>query len=316
MALTLSVGFVVDDAIVMLENIVRHVEEGEEPYAAAVKGASEIGFTILSMTVSLAAVFIPIVFMGGIVGRLLHEFAVTIVLTILISGFVSVTLTPMLCSRFLKAGNAQEHGRFYHWSEKSFDRVQSGYERSLHWSMTHRRFDHAAVRRQSGGDDRHVLHLQGRFHPVGGYRPDPGGDGSGRPRLFRRDGPDAEPARDHRPARPQCRVGGVVGGFGWRSAHRHQYRQHAAEAQAVGQPVTLGRRDHPGTAAQAAKRAGHQRLYAESALDPGGRHAFQIRLPVCPAGHQPGGTGFQRAGPDEGPVRTRRGLPMSPPTWT
>jgi HAE1 family hydrophobic/amphiphilic exporter-1 len=140
MALTLSVGFVVDDAIVMLENIVRHVEEGEAPYAAAVKGASEIGFTILSMTVSLAAVFIPIVFMGGIVGRLLHEFAVTIVLTILISGFVSVTLTPMLCSRFLKAGKASEHGRFYHWSEKSFDRVQSGYERSLHWSMSHRTF--------------------------------------------------------------------------------------------------------------------------------------------------------------------------------
>jgi len=140
MALTLSVGFVVDDAIVMLENIVRHVEEGEAPYDAAVKGASEIGFTILSMTVSLAAVFIPIIFMGGIVGRLLHEFAVTIVLTILISGFVSVTLTPMLCSRFLKAGKASEHGRFYHWSEKSFDRVQSGYERSLHWSMGHRTF--------------------------------------------------------------------------------------------------------------------------------------------------------------------------------
>ncbi|HEY8253349.1 MAG TPA: efflux RND transporter permease subunit, partial [Rhizomicrobium sp.] len=140
MALTLSVGFVVDDAIVMLENIVRHVEEGEAPYDAAVKGASEIGFTILSMTVSLAAVFIPIVFMGGIVGRLLHEFAVTIVLTILISGFISVTLTPMLCSRFLKAGKAQEHGRFYHWSEKSFDRVQAGYERSLRWSMSHRTF--------------------------------------------------------------------------------------------------------------------------------------------------------------------------------
>jgi HAE1 family hydrophobic/amphiphilic exporter-1 len=138
MALTLSVGFVVDDAIVMLENIVRHVEEGEPPYEAAMKGAAEIGFTILSMTVSLAAVFIPIIFMGGIVGRLLHEFAVTIVLTILISGLVSVTLTPMLCSRFLKAGKASEHGRFYYWSEKSFDRVQAGYERSLHWSMGHR----------------------------------------------------------------------------------------------------------------------------------------------------------------------------------
>jgi multidrug efflux pump subunit AcrB len=140
MALTLSVGFVVDDAIVMLENIVRHLEEGEEPYEAATKGAAEIGFTILSMTVSLAAVFIPIVFMGGIVGRLLHEFAVTIVLTILISGFISVTLTPMLCSRFLKAGKSSEHGRFYQWSENAFDKVQSSYERSLKWSMGHKGF--------------------------------------------------------------------------------------------------------------------------------------------------------------------------------
>jgi HAE1 family hydrophobic/amphiphilic exporter-1 len=138
MALTLSVGFVVDDAIVMLENIVRHVEEGEEPYEAARRGAAEIGFTILSMTVSLAAVFIPIVFMGGIVGRLLHEFAVTIVLTILISGLVSVTLTPMLCSRFMKPGKG--HGRFYHWSEQAFDRVQGGYERSLKWSIRHKPF--------------------------------------------------------------------------------------------------------------------------------------------------------------------------------
>jgi HAE1 family hydrophobic/amphiphilic exporter-1 len=140
MALTLSVGFVVDDAIVMLENIVRHVEEGEEPYEAATRGAAEIGFTILSMTISLAAVFIPIVFMGGIVGRLLHEFAVTIVLTILISGFVSVTLTPMLCSRFMKSGKSTEHGRLYQWSERAFDRVQAGYERSLKWSIGHKPF--------------------------------------------------------------------------------------------------------------------------------------------------------------------------------
>jgi len=140
MALTLSVGFVVDDAIVMLENIVRHVEEGEEPYEAARRGAAEIGFTILSMTVSLAAVFIPIVFMGGIVGRLLHEFAVTIVLTILISGLVSVALTPLLCSRFMKPGKSTGHGRFYHWSEQAFDRVQGGYERSLKWSIGHKPF--------------------------------------------------------------------------------------------------------------------------------------------------------------------------------
>ncbi len=138
MALTLSVGFVVDDAIVMLENIMRHVEEGEKPYEAALKGSAEIGFTILSMTISLAAVFIPIVFMGGIVGRLLHEFAVTIILAIVVSGFVSVTLTPMLCSRFIKPAKEAHHGKFYEWSENTFKRVESGYERSLQWSLHHR----------------------------------------------------------------------------------------------------------------------------------------------------------------------------------
>jgi HAE1 family hydrophobic/amphiphilic exporter-1 len=138
MALTLSVGFVVDDAIVMLENIVRHVEEGETPLDAAYKGSAEIGFTILSMTVSLAAVFIPLVFMGGIVGRLLHEFAVTIVFAIVVSGIVSVTLTPMLCSRFLKPGKSAEHGKLYQMSEHAFDWVQARYETSLHWSVDHK----------------------------------------------------------------------------------------------------------------------------------------------------------------------------------
>jgi HAE1 family hydrophobic/amphiphilic exporter-1 len=138
MALTLSVGFIVDDAIVMLENIVRHVEEGEEPRQAAFSGSAEIAFTILSMTVSLAAVFIPVVFMGGIVGRLLHEFAVTIVMAILISGLVSVSLTPMLCSRFIRPAGSDQHGRFYKWTEDAFNRVQNGYERSLRWGLDHR----------------------------------------------------------------------------------------------------------------------------------------------------------------------------------
>ena len=138
MALTLSVGFVVDDAIVMLENIVRHIEGGEAPREAAFNGSREIGFTILSMTVSLAAVFIPVVFMGGIVGRLLHEFAVTIVMAIVISGLVSVTLTPMLCSRFLR-GPETHQGKFYRWTENAFARVQNGYERSLKWSIRHDR---------------------------------------------------------------------------------------------------------------------------------------------------------------------------------
>jgi HAE1 family hydrophobic/amphiphilic exporter-1 len=140
LALTLSVGFVVDDAIVMLENIVRHVEDGEEPMDAALKGAREIGFTILSMTLSLMAVFIPLVFMGGLIGRLLHEFAVTIVIAIAFSGIVSVTLTPMLCARLLKPEHHRRHNRFYELSEQTYSRVQAGYERSLRWSLRHRRF--------------------------------------------------------------------------------------------------------------------------------------------------------------------------------
>ena len=139
MALTLSVGFVVDDAIVMLENIVRHIEEGMKPYEAAMKGSSEIAFTILSMTLSLAAVFIPIVFMSGIVGRLLHEFAVTIIIAIVFSGIISVTLTPMLCARFLKDEHKEKHNAFYKFSEDTFNKVQDAYDRTLHWSMAHKR---------------------------------------------------------------------------------------------------------------------------------------------------------------------------------
>ncbi len=131
MALTLSVGFVVDDAIVMLENIVRHVEKGEGALEASLSGSKEIGFTILSMTLSLVAVFIPVLFMGGILGRILHEFAVTISMAILISGFVSLTLTPMLCSRFLHSHSEKEHSRFYLLTERFFDGMLHLYERTL-----------------------------------------------------------------------------------------------------------------------------------------------------------------------------------------
>ena len=139
MALTLTVGFVVDDAIVMLENIVRHMEMGKPPYQAAVEGAREIGFTIISMTISLAAVFIPVLFMGGIIGRLLHEFAVTIGVAILVSGFVSLTLTPMLCSRFLRNTHNDRHGYLYQKSEAVFDGMLHGYEWSLKKVMAHPR---------------------------------------------------------------------------------------------------------------------------------------------------------------------------------
>ena len=138
MALTLCVGFVVDDAVVMLENIVRRMEAGESRMEAALNGSREIGFTILSMTVSLAAVFIPVLFMGGVVGRLLHEFAVVIGAAVIVSGVVSLTLTPMLCSRFLRPPHAG-HSRLYRASERVFDGMLHVYDVTLRWTLRHGR---------------------------------------------------------------------------------------------------------------------------------------------------------------------------------
>ena len=140
MALTLSVGFVVDDAIVMLENITRHMEMGKSRWQATLDGSKEIGFTIVSMTISLVAVFIPVLFMGGILGRLLHEFAVVIMVAVLISGFVSLTLTPMMCSRILKPHAAQRHGYLYMQSERAFDALRNAYAATLRWTLAHQRF--------------------------------------------------------------------------------------------------------------------------------------------------------------------------------
>jgi len=140
MALTLCVGFVVDDAIVMLENITRHIEQGKSVMQATLDGSKEIVFTIISMTISLAAVFIPVLFMGGILGRLLHEFAVTIIAAVLISGFVSLTLTPMMCSRILKPHRADvRHGRLYWAFERGFDAWKNAYDASLRWTLARRR---------------------------------------------------------------------------------------------------------------------------------------------------------------------------------
>ncbi|MFJ2988483.1 efflux RND transporter permease subunit [Collimonas sp. NPDC087041] len=137
MALTIAVGFVVDDAIVMLENIYRYVEEGMTPMEAAYKGAGEIGFTIISISVSLVAVFIPLLLMGGIVGRLFREFAITVTLTIAVSVVISLTLTPMLCSRFLKPHSAESHGRMYQMFERGFDAMLNAYKRGLHVVLRH-----------------------------------------------------------------------------------------------------------------------------------------------------------------------------------
>jgi hydrophobe/amphiphile efflux-1 (HAE1) family protein len=138
MAITISVGFVVDDAIVVIENIYRHVEHGEKPMGAALKGARQIGFTVVSMSTSLVAVFIPLLFMGGLIGRLFHEFAVTLSLAIMVSGVISLTLSPMLCSRFLKSqASYGPPGRFYRASEWAFNQVFAVYERGLRWVLRH-----------------------------------------------------------------------------------------------------------------------------------------------------------------------------------
>jgi len=137
MALTISTGFVVDDAIVMIENIMRYIEEGESPLQAALKGSEQIGFTILSLTVSLIAVLIPLLFMGDIVGRLFREFAVTLSVTILVSAVVSLTLTPMMCAKLLKHTPPEEQGRFYQSSERIFQRIIAFYGRTLTWVLQH-----------------------------------------------------------------------------------------------------------------------------------------------------------------------------------
>ncbi|RXH11076.1 efflux RND transporter permease subunit [Bradyrhizobium guangzhouense] len=137
MALTIAVGFVVDDAIVMLENITRYVEKGENPVSAAYKGAAEIGFTIVSISISLVAVLIPLLLMGGIIGRLFREFAVTLSMAIFVSLVVSLTLTPMMASRFLRSDHEARAGRFYQWSERLFERLLGAYERGLDLALRH-----------------------------------------------------------------------------------------------------------------------------------------------------------------------------------
>jgi multidrug efflux pump len=137
MALAISSGFVVDDAIVVMENIARHVEDGMRPFDAALKGAQEIGFTVLSISVSLIAVFIPILLMGGIIGRLFREFAITLSTAILVSLVVSLTTTPMMCSRILRSEKTVRHGRIYAWTERRFAALLDGYRRSLTWVLDH-----------------------------------------------------------------------------------------------------------------------------------------------------------------------------------
>ena len=137
MALTIATGFVVDDAIVMIENIVRHLEAGEPPLQAALSGARQIGFTVVSLTISLVAVFIPLLFMGGIVGRLFREFAITLAVAVVVSALISLTLTPMMCALLLGRETSGSHGRLFRWTETGFERLLALYARSLRWVLAH-----------------------------------------------------------------------------------------------------------------------------------------------------------------------------------
>src|SRR5262249_23175852 len=135
MALTIATGFVVDDAIVMIENISRYIEAGDPPLQAALKGSEQIGFTIISLTFSLIAVLIPLLFMGGVVGRVFREFAITLAVAILISAVVSLTLTPMMCAKLLRHTPPEKQGRFYRKSGELFERVIGAYGRALDWVL-------------------------------------------------------------------------------------------------------------------------------------------------------------------------------------
>lgn len=166
LALTLCVGLVVDDAIVMLENIMRYIEQGMKPMDAAIKGAEEIGFTIISITLSLVAVFIPVLFMGGIVGRLFREFAVTISIALLASGLIALTLTPMLCSRWLKAPHEQEEGAFGRWLERGFAALLRGYEATLHTVLRWRRVTLLVTLLTLGGSVAAFIAMPKGFFPL------------------------------------------------------------------------------------------------------------------------------------------------------
>jgi multidrug efflux pump subunit AcrB len=145
MGLTIATGFVVDDAIVMVENVTRYLEHGDSPLEAALKGAQEIGFTIVSISISLIAVFIPVLLMGGLIGRLFREFAVTVSAAILVSTVVSLTLTPMMCAQLLRDPRGERHGRLYALSERFFDRMLAAYETGLRWVLRHRSITLAAT---------------------------------------------------------------------------------------------------------------------------------------------------------------------------
>jgi multidrug efflux pump len=200
MALTIATGFVVDDAIVMIENISRHIEKGEKPMQAALKGAGEIGFTIISLTVSLIAVLIPLLFMGDVVGRLFREFAVTLAITILISAVVSLTLTPMLSARWLKHEPEGELKGISRYSANLFADIERRYEKGLDWVLRHQPLTLGIAVATVVLTACSTRHPQGAV-PDPGYRPAAGPDRGDQLHLLRPDERTAAAGRQGHPGR-------------------------------------------------------------------------------------------------------------------
>ncbi len=221
MALTISTGFVVDDAIVMIENIMRYIEEGDAPLEAALKGSAQIGFTILSLTVSLIAVLIPLLFMGDIVGRLFREFAVTLSVTILVSAVVSLTLTPMMCAKLLRHKDESQQGRFYLASEHAFQSVIDAYGRTLRWVLQHQTATLVVATATLVSTILLYIVIPKGFFPGAGHGRDHGRVGSGADGLVPGHGRPAAGAGESHPARSGGRQPVVV--------HRHRRHEYDDE---------------------------------------------------------------------------------------
>ena len=254
MALTISTGFVVDDAIVMIENISRYIEEGEPPLEAALKGSEQIGFTIMSLTVSLIAVLIPLLFMGDVVGRLFREFAVTLSVTILLSAAVSLTLTPMMCAKLLRHTDPSRQNRFARVSERAFQRVLDFYERTLQWVLDHQKQTLAvAVLTLITTLALYAVIPKG-FFPVQDTGRDPGHLGGLAGRVLRRDGGSAAGRRPHDPQGPGGREPLVVHRHR-RDEHDDQQRAHPDQPEAAPRAQDQRDRGHPPPAARSSRRS-------------------------------------------------------------
>ena len=273
MALTIATGFVIDDAIVVLENVARYREAGQSPLAAALRGAREIGFTVLSMSLSLIAVFIPILLMGGVVGRLFREFAVTLSVAIGISLLVSLTTTPMMCATLLRPERDQRHGRLYRLSERGFDGLLRGYASSLAFVLRHPRTVLAITLLDGRGQRLPVRRRAQGVLPPAGHRPAHGRD-PGRPgHLVPVDAGEADRGgRDHR-RRSGRRQRDRLHRGRWRGRGHREHRAHVRGAQAAGRAGALRRPGHRQAARQAGGGAGGADLSASGSGPAGGGRA-------------------------------------------